>query len=69
MKTTPEFDAFNRAMGQILRADPTAVKEVMEREKQENAATRKATGQLKRGRKPKAKPAISPSDRVSSAKD
>ena len=51
MTHNAEFDAFNEAMTTILRADPKAVKEAMEREKQENAAMREAKGERKRGRK------------------
>lgn len=64
-----EFDNFNSAMQTILRADPKAVKEAMEREKQENAAMREAKGEQKRGRKPKAKSIASSSGRASRAKD
>jgi hypothetical protein len=46
-----ERENFNTAMAAILRADPKAVKEAMEREKQENATMRKAKGERKRGRK------------------
>jgi hypothetical protein len=53
MKPQTEFSRFNAAMNTILRADPKAVKEAMEREKQENAAMREAKGERKRGRKPK----------------
>jgi hypothetical protein len=51
MKTSREYRAFNSAMKTILRADPKAVKAAMERERQENAATRNAKGERKRGRK------------------
>jgi hypothetical protein len=40
MKPSSEFSNFNTAMDTILRADPKAVKEAMEREKQDNAARR-----------------------------
>lgn len=69
MTHNTEFDAFNEAMTTILLADPKAVKEAMEREKRENAELRKAKGERKRGRKPKAKPIASSSARVSPAKD
>jgi hypothetical protein len=41
MRMTSQYDSFNSAMGKILRADPKAVKEAMEREKQQNAEKRK----------------------------
>lgn len=53
MKTSREYQTFNKAMKTILRADPTAVKEAMERERRANAAVREAKGERKRGRKPK----------------
>jgi hypothetical protein len=37
----PELDNFNNAMDTILKADPKAVKEAMEAEKQANAEKRK----------------------------
>ena len=55
MKTNPEYEQFNSAMGTILRADPKAVKTAMEAEKRANAIKRKAKK--------------TPSARVSSAKD
>ncbi|HLH35388.1 MAG TPA: hypothetical protein VKX41_11980 [Alloacidobacterium sp.] len=42
MKKTKEFEQFDQAMGTILRADPKAVKEAMEAEKNANAEKRKA---------------------------
>jgi hypothetical protein len=51
MKHSAEYEIFNKAMRTILRADPMAVKEAMDREKQENAAMREARGEHKRGRK------------------
>lgn len=60
-----ERKAFDAAMEKILRADPKAVKEAMEREKHENAEMREAKGERKRGRKPKS---TSASSRASSAK-
>jgi hypothetical protein len=45
-KSTEEFSRFDAAMTQILRADLKAVKEAMEREKQENAEQRKAKKKL-----------------------
>lgn len=41
-KKMTEKEKFERAMETILRADPKAVKEAMEREKLENAEKRKA---------------------------
>jgi hypothetical protein len=46
-----ELDKFNDAMDTILRADPKAVKEAMEREQREQAKEREAKGERKRGRK------------------
>lgn len=65
----PEFDNFNSAMQTILRADPKAVKEAMEKESQAQAAERKARGERKRGRKKAAKKRPSPSVRAVSGKD
>jgi|HubBroStandDraft_3_1064219.scaffolds.fasta_scaffold961203_1 hypothetical protein len=42
MKVPKEFDIFDQAMETILRANPKAVKEAMEAEKQANAEKRKA---------------------------
>jgi hypothetical protein len=56
MKKNPEYDNFNSAMDTILRADPKAVKEAMEPEKQANAEKRKtkqkpsASGRASSGR-------------------
>lgn len=50
-KHSQKLDNFNTAMAAILRADPKAVKEVMEREAEQHAAERKAKGERKRGRK------------------
>lgn len=41
-KSSKEYQTFNKTMDTILRADPKAVKEEMEREKQQNAEKRKA---------------------------
>jgi hypothetical protein len=41
-RSSNEYSAFNKAMTSILRADPKAVKEAMEAEKQANAKKRKA---------------------------
>jgi len=62
MKTSREYQAFNSAMKTILRADPTAVKDAIEREKRANAAEREAKGERKRGRKPKSSPSAHASD-------
>jgi len=53
MKTSAEYQKFNRAMGKILRADPAKVKAAVDAETQANAAEREAKGERKRGRKPK----------------
>lgn len=42
MKSKSESDKFDAAMGRILKANPVIVKAVMEEEKRERAATRKA---------------------------
>lgn len=42
MAKSKELETFNDAMDTILHADPKAVKEAMEREKQKNAEKRKA---------------------------
>ena len=42
MRDNKEFSKFNQAMETILRADPKAVREAMQRERQENAERRKA---------------------------
>jgi hypothetical protein len=41
-RRTNEYSTFNKAMNAILRADPKAVKEAMEADKQANAEKRKA---------------------------
>lgn len=64
MKKT-ERDAFNAAMGMILRADPAKVKAAVDAEIQANIAEREAKGERKRGRKLKSPSA---SDRASIAK-
>jgi hypothetical protein len=53
MKPNPEFAAFSRSMGTILRADPKAVKASMEAEKREREMEAKRTGKRGRGRPPK----------------
>lgn len=55
MKRSEEFDNFNSAMQTILRADPKAVKEAMEREHRAREQERAAKGEHKRGRKAKPK--------------
>lgn len=66
MKRNTQFDQFNAAMDNILRADPKAVKIAVDAEIQVNTAERKARGEHRRGRKPKI---TSVSGRASSAKD
>ena len=51
MSKVTELDNFNTAMDTLLRADPKAVKDEMEREQQEQAKERSAKGEKKRGRK------------------
>lgn len=53
MKTSVEYQTFNRAMDKILRADPVKVKAEVDAEIQANVEERKAKGERKRGRKPK----------------
>jgi hypothetical protein len=53
MKSDHEFEQFDSAMDTILRADPKAVKEAMEKESREQAKERAVKGERKRGRKPK----------------
>jgi hypothetical protein len=52
MKTSREYQTFNRAMGAILRADPAKVKAEVDAEIQASVEERKAKGERKRGRKP-----------------
>lgn len=68
MKKSAEFDAFNAAMSTILKADPKAVKAAVDAEIQTHTAERKAKGERKRGRKPKAQRATSALDRASTSK-
>lgn len=63
--STREFEAFDRAVKTILRADPKMVRETVDAEIEANTAEREARGERKRGRKPKS---ISASDRASNAK-
>lgn len=65
MKNT-EFAKFDKAMSAILRADPKAVKAAVDAEIDAHTAERKAKGERKRGRKPKATSVSVP---VSSGKD
>jgi hypothetical protein len=51
-KQTAEYDAFNAAMGTILKADPAKVKAAVEAEIEASKAEREARGERKRGRKP-----------------
>jgi hypothetical protein len=51
MRKSREFDQFDKAMDTILRADPKAVKEAMERAQREQAKERETKGEHKRGRK------------------
>jgi hypothetical protein len=53
MKTSREYQAFNRAMDKILRADPAKVKAEVDAEIEASKAEREARGERKRGRRPK----------------
>jgi hypothetical protein len=53
MKTSVEYQTFNRAMSTILKADPAKVKAAVDAEIQASVAEREAKGERKRGRKPK----------------
>jgi hypothetical protein len=53
MKKTAEYETFNSAMNNILRADPNAVKAAMEAEKREREEEARRTGKRGRGRPPK----------------
>ena len=53
MKTSREYQTFNRAMDTILKADPAKVKAEVDAEIEANKAEREARGERKRGRKPK----------------
>lgn len=53
MKTSREYQKFNRAMDRILRADPVKVKAAVDAQVEGNTAEREAKGERKRGRKPK----------------
>lgn len=55
MNRSKELADFDCAMDAILRADPKAVKEAMEKESLEQAKDRSARGERKRGRKPPAR--------------
>jgi hypothetical protein len=67
MKSNPEYDAFNAAMGTILKADPAKVKAAVDAKIQGSVAEREARGERKRGRKAKVQP--SASGHVASATD
>jgi predicted ArsR family transcriptional regulator len=68
MKRNAEFENFEKAMVNILRADPNAVKAAMEAEKHEREEEARQTGKRGRGRPPKHHRA-SASSRASSEKD
>jgi hypothetical protein len=68
LKKSTEFNNFNAAMGAILKADPKAVKAAVDAEIQAHTAERKAKGERKRGRKPKAQRTTSALDRASTSK-
>ena len=53
MKTSSEYDAFNAAMGSILKADPAKVKAAVDAGIEASKREREARGERKRGRKPK----------------
>jgi hypothetical protein len=53
MTRNPEYKKFNKAMDTILRADPKAVKEAMEADKQANAEKRKAKAAKQKADSPK----------------
>jgi hypothetical protein len=53
MRHSREYQAFNRAMGTILKADPAKVKAEVDAEIQASVEESKAKGERKRGRKPK----------------
>ena len=67
MRTSNEYQNFNRAMDTILKADPAKVKAAVDAQVEANTAEREARGERKRGRKAKNRP--SASGHVSSAKD
>lgn len=50
MPKSREYDAFNKAMDALLRADPKIVKAELAREKTANREERRAKGEGKRGR-------------------
>ncbi len=68
MRQSEEYSTFNAAMGEILRADPAAVKAAVDAEIQEHTAEREAKGERKRGRKPNARKPTSASGPASSGK-
>lgn len=51
MNTSREYQAFNRAMDTILKADPVKVKAEVDAEIEASKAEREAKGERKRGRK------------------
>jgi hypothetical protein len=52
-KNSKEWTAFDKAMKNVLRADPKAVKAAMEAEKRDRAMEAERTGKRGRGRPPK----------------
>lgn len=54
IRLSREYEAFDDAMSRILRADPAKVKAQVDAGIREHSAERKAKGEHKRGRKPKA---------------
>jgi hypothetical protein len=59
MKTSAEYQTFNRAMDAILKADPAKVKAEVDAEIQASKTEREAKGERKRGRKAKEQPSAS----------
>ncbi|HEX3986774.1 MAG TPA: hypothetical protein VHX13_09220 [Acidobacteriaceae bacterium] len=53
MRTSREYQTFNKTMDTILRADPKKVKDEMDAEIRASAKERTAKGERKRGRKSK----------------
>jgi predicted ArsR family transcriptional regulator len=64
---SPEFRTFTKAMDEILKADPQAIREAMDTEKREREEAQRRTGKRGRGR-PAKHPRVS-SSRASSGKD
>jgi hypothetical protein len=59
VKTSVEYQTFNRAMDTILKADPVKVKAAVDAQVEANTAEREARGERKRGRKAKGQPPTS----------